>query len=536
MVKTKIGGLLGGYYDKIYKNFFCNTDANRHADAYVGKHEKWYAEPEFAGKYMDICTAYYETKNDKAALSKARRVMRSVIKNQRADGYLDLYKEEEAPGVFYIWNQTFTLLGLIGIYEVCGDKKALLSAVKCADWVIRHFNGGADITDSINDGAEHISVLIAISRLYRITGKKDYCDFIYSVLEKLENGKLNLLSFKNLFDLRSQKGIEMLVVWLGLADFYTQVKDERILSAAKRYWTQVRDTQIRNTGNGTIDEVWTENALNEIMIPLSVRPNENCVAVGFIEFSLALFYIERDMKYLDAVEKSLFNHLTGSLSADGTDFAYYQATFGQKIYQTADYAYKCCRYRGVSMFAYLPKCLFYSSSDEIIPMIYTDCEYEDEFISVKEITDYPFNGRIVFELNLKKDNVFKLRIPDWCKSFSVVSDGADTDLTLLDLTKGKHEIILSLEFGVTAIVSEKEEKRVSFNYGPLLLAADKLKSGFDLENFTAARGALPEKQGDVFLLCGNINGNAAEAVLTDYSSAGRENPEENGFLIWIKSE
>ena len=319
-------------------------------------------------------------------------------------------------------------------------------------------------------------------------------------------------------------------------DIYDQTGDERIFSAAKRYWLQVRDTQIRNTGNGTIDEVWTERATEETMIPLSVRPNENCVAVGWIEFSLALFFKERKEQYLDAIEKTIFNHLVGSLSQDGSDFAYYQATFGKKIYQTADYAYKCCRYRGVSAFACLPKYLFYISEGEIIPVVYTECVYEDDCVRIEEKTDYPYDGKIIFKIELYRPYRFRFRIPVWCRNFSVSCDGEiaekQGETMVFSLSSGKHEIHANLMFSLS-VERSKDGDRVAFSYGPLLLAADGLKSGFDPEEFLAAAGAMPQKEGRIFRLNGSEGGVEKQLILTDYSSAGRENPETNSFLIWI---
>lgn len=539
MKKIAVGGELGTFYQNVYENFFKKVDVRKHAEAYRGIHDKLYAEPEFSGKFMEICATYYETRQDELALKKAEQVLRGVRENQREDGYLGTYAAEEELEMFSIWNQAFTMLGLIRIYEVSHNPVALEVSVRCADWIVRRFTeGGADILDSFNGGTQHISVLLAISKLYRITKNPEYMAFLSYVTERLKKGDLNLLSFQNILDLRSKKGIELFVVWLGLLDIYDQTGDERIFSAAKRYWLQVRDTQIRNTGNGTIDEVWTERATEETMIPLSVRPNENCVAVGWIEFSLALFFKERKEQYLDAIEKTIFNHLVGSLSQDGSDFAYYQATFGKKIYQTADYAYKCCRYRGVSAFACLPKYLFYISEGEIIPVVYTECVYEDDCVRIEEKTDYPYDGKIIFKIELYRPYTFRFRIPVWCRNFSVSCDGEiaekQGETMVFSLSSGKHEIHANLMFSLS-VERSKDGDRVAFSYGPLLLAADGLKSGFDPEEFLAAAGAMPQKEGRIFRLNGSEGGVEKQLILTDYSSAGRENPETNSFLIWIRT-
>lgn len=536
MKKTTIGGELGKFYRAIYENFFKKVDVRHHVEAYRGIHDKLFAEPEFAGKFMDICATYYETTGDESALKKAEEVLVSVAENQREDGYLGTYARADELEMFSLWNQAFTMLGLLRIYETSGNETALHVSVRCADWIVRRFtSGGGDILDAFNGGTQHISVLLPLAKLYGVTKNEKYRMFIDDVLARMENSRLNLLSFRTLSGLQSQKGIELFVVWLGLLEIFRQNGDGRILSAAKRYWRLIAETQIRNTGNGTIDEVWTEGGAEEVMIPLSARPNENCVAVGWLEFSLALFFLQPDMRYLDAVEKTLFNHLIGSLSEDGSDFAYYQATFGQKVYQTADYAYKCCRYRGVSAFAYLPEYLFFDSGGEIVPLVYTKCSYESEDVCIDERTDYPEDGAISFSLLLRREKILKLRIPDWCKKYSVVCDGTPREETTLELMAGKHEVLLNLQFPLNAIYTQKDGGRVSFTYGPLLLAADEECCGFNPEAFVAVPSAIPEKDGRLFRLKGTLDGEPAEAILTDYSAAGRKNAGHNAFLIWIRT-
>ena len=87
-----------------------------------------------------------------------------------------------------------------------------------------------------------------------------------------------------------------------------EAEDEEIIDGACLYWEQLKNTQIRNTGGGTVYELWTENGNAPSFLPKNVKPNENCVTVGWIQMSLMLFYLRRDAKYLDAVETALFNH------------------------------------------------------------------------------------------------------------------------------------------------------------------------------------------------------------------------------------
>lgn len=293
---------------------------------------------------------------------------------------------------FDVWNHTFTVLGLLSYYTETKEQKALDAAEKCALNIADHYmsNKGKDILDATNFGTQHISFLFVLPQLYKITGKQIYMDFMNFIADKLKNSDLNFFEFDSILDLRSKKGIENFVILMGIIQYAEIISDKKAIESAKKYWQQVNDTQIRNTGNGTVGEFWTENGNAAALLGADCKPNENCVAVGWIEFSLMMFYKEQSTKYLDAIEKSLLNHVLGSLSDDGTDFAYYQPNYGRKISTTSEDMYKCCRYRGFTLFAYLQDMLYYSDESYIIPMIYQTSEYEDDYVKIIQKTDYPY--------------------------------------------------------------------------------------------------------------------------------------------------
>ena len=61
-------GILADCFEKIRANFYHAIDENTHKKVYYGKHPLTYAEPEFSGKYLDICSRYYETEGNEEAL------------------------------------------------------------------------------------------------------------------------------------------------------------------------------------------------------------------------------------------------------------------------------------------------------------------------------------------------------------------------------------------------------------------------------------------------------------------------------------
>ncbi len=534
-------GILADCFAKIRDNFYHVIDENVHKKVYYGTFPVEYAEPEFTGKYLDICARYYETEKDERALKKAMTVVEGIAENIKENGHICSYAPGNELEWFGIWNHTFTLYGLSRVYEATGDLKVLSLAERAADFLVDCFmrEGAPDILNAINQGSQHISCLHAMCRMYLITHKKSYLDFVEFVLSHCENTDMNLLSFRDILALRSKKGIEMLVVYLAVLTYGLMADKSEAVSAAHRYWCAIRDTQIRNTGNGTVVEFWTENGNAHRFMPTEEKPNETCVAVGWSELSLSLFFASPRAEYLDELERTVFNHMIGSLSSDGRDFAYYQGNYGKKIFRKAEGLYQCCRYRGYTLFSYLPSFMFYDDGENVIPVLYGASAYEKDGLSVEECTDYPADGKITFRIDNRRHPLrLFLRIPAWCEKYSLTIDGKNVSPDLLegflplDIPEGKCELTLTLDTSPRRerIVIDGE-KYLSFHAGPLLLALDTHFGGSLTDSLSSDVALLPCERGSAL-----VRFKAEGLSLVDFASAGRCDPKNNTYTIYIKEK
>ena len=508
-MKINTNSCLGKAYEKTKKGLLTHS-LESHLQSHKSNNHSLWAEPEFTSKYIDICTKYYKNTGDTEYFNRAKAVVDNICAIQPEDGYLGGLMEKDRWENFDVWNQTFTVYGLLSYYAQTKDERALNAAEKCATTIADHYmnNKGKHILDATNFGTQHISFLFALPKLYKVTGKQIYMDFMNFIAEKIKESDLNFFEFDSILELRSKKGIENFVILMGMIEYADLTGDEKILESVKKYWQQVNDTQIRNTGNGTVGEFWTENGNAPALLGADMKPNETCVAVGWIELSLMLFHKEQSVKYLDAIEKSLFNHVLGSLSEDGTDFAYYQPNYGRKVSTTEEAMYKCCRYRGFTIFAYLQDMLYYTDKDCIIPMIYQASEYEDEYVKIVQTTDYPYDTTINFDIKVKKtcNKKLKLKIPGWCKNYSLNTDYTHCDGYVITECKDM-EITLTLESKITEEIGIIDgNEYIAYSKGPLLLAHEE------------------DAQNPLYKI-NNYN-------LVDYASAGKE----NDYTVWIRKE
>ena len=83
-------GVLYEKFQRVRENFYNKIDESIHAATYEGEHDLLYAEPEFTGKFMDMCAHYYERDGDARALQKGMTVIESIKRNIPQNGYLGM--------------------------------------------------------------------------------------------------------------------------------------------------------------------------------------------------------------------------------------------------------------------------------------------------------------------------------------------------------------------------------------------------------------------------------------------------------------
>lgn len=539
---TKLnGGLLGGAYEKVRKNYYERIRAAVHAGVYSIVGDDWNAEPEFAGKYLDLCARRYAVDHDERAYQNGLTVIEGIEKGIRPDGWLGCLKEESKLVNFSIWNHSFTLYGLCRFYEETGEERALPLIRRAADFLCDLFlkDNPPDILDAINDGTEHVASLYSMTIAYRVTKDARYAEYCKYVIDTCEASDLNILSFDSIMNLRSRKGIEMIVIYLGVLEYGRLFGDARCFEAAARYWKEVNSTQIRNTGNTTVKELWTEGGNLPRLMATEEKPNETCVAVGWIELSLALFFRDPKACYLDAIEKTLFNHMAGSLEKSGADLAYYQGNFGHKIFRKEEGLYQCCRYRGFTLFTYLTSFLWYETEDTVIPMVYAPTTFSSSGIEITEETDFPVRGDVAFRVKSEKAVSLLLRVPVWCKEYSVSVGGKALNLAPVEgylkvaLPAGEADVLLSLVLPLESKPCEIDGKPyISYEYGALLLAHD-TRFGDPLWT-EVEKTATPEKAEDTEDAL--VHFRAGTLDLVDFASAGSRNPGEDEYTVFIPTK
>lgn len=568
--KTNItGGVLADRVKKNTDNLVLKIDHNETAAIFSELHDSWYAEPEFAGQYVDVCVQEYRKSGDDEFLTRAGVVVKAMIDGQREDGYLGTYAAgNEFEETFGVWNEQFVIKGLVSFYELTRDKAALDAASKCADYIANYYlaDGAPDILKAVNQCLENTCGLEQYVRLYAITGKPLYLEFSEFIVRRWEETPIKFITapiewLHPLNEMGALKAVECLICYHGIVELAKVTGNDRYLNAAKRYWEIILKSQINVIGCGAYTELWVYGGNRPANTPIDVTPNETCVAYAWMRLSAMLFELTGEAKYIDAIEKTLFNHVIGAQAFDGSDFSYYQGLIGKKVHAKHPGQYSCCRYRGMAFLSYAPNYIVTVSNEAIYVNLFVDSTTELSVdgvpITVRQETDFPRSGkvRITVAPEGKLDRAMKIRRPAW--SDSVKADGSEQAASedgYITLTgpwqAGEFVINLDLEMTVRARTANVDHQASAcVTYGPVTLAIDS-RYGTPIHTTQVnVRPVDPDAAAQTvdlrsvpvdgpaptvrFECDGIIAGKDTTVTLVDFGSAGSIDKENDWFKVWV---
>ena len=284
------------------------------------------ARQEFCGHYLDLCATYWHIDREPRAKAFGDLVVAAAGESMSEDGYIGGETPERRKLGFSLWNQAHVVYGLLGFAKATGSGAALRLGVKAADWLFRTQSAmtPAELVNpktSWNDGSQHLTAFYSFALAADATGDERYLDYVGNTLKGLESTKMNFLSSDGCLDMQSRKGIEMLNAWRGVLAYAQRRDDPEARTAALRNWRSIADTQIREPGSSTCAERFYEGGGRPELLPITRKPNENCVQCGWLRFSREMFGATGEPQCMDEMERTLYNHILGSVSNAGYDFA-----------------------------------------------------------------------------------------------------------------------------------------------------------------------------------------------------------------------
>jgi DUF1680 family protein len=524
---------------------------------------------EHVGKYLETASNVWKLTHNAALKKQMDRMMYELINTQLEDGYLGTYTPDQYWTSWDVWSHKYNLHGLLTYYSTTGYKPALESCKKMGDLLCKTFGKKTGQLDIILAGT-HVgmaatSVLDAMVELYKYTGDKKYLDFCYNIVAALEqdNGpKLisSILATGKVKKVGNGKAYEMLSNYVGLIKLYQITGDKNLLKATEMAWQDVVDNQLYITGTSSSHEHFQDDDY----LPATNKDNmgEGCVTTTWLQLNQNLFAITGDIKYLNQLEKSVYNHLLAAENPQTGCVSYYTPLMNKKPYTCY---ITCCQSsvpRGIALvpnFTFgninsIPTVLFYE------PAVYTlQTTTKDKKVMKRtfQLTgNFPETGNMVLSVISPTPASFAiaLRVPEWCTNYTATVGGKTYKgapnqlLTIARNWKPADKVMIHFDMPVKNIAGGKTyPNQIAFQRGPQVLAMDKslnakyvndlvstTKEGIEMGNLTLVNepSILPinwiGKQAYSF----DMLGGNQKIVLVPFADASQT---EGDMIVWLPS-
>jgi DUF1680 family protein len=325
-------------------------------------------------------------------------------------------------------------------YYLATGKRSLLDiAIKNADLVDQIFGPDAKI-----EVPGHPEIAIGLCKLYRVTGEERYLDLANFFVEMRGRRPPR----RNLLGSSKQDGTPLLeeshavghcvmatYLYSGAADMATLTGDSDYIDAIERIWQDVVSKKIYLTGgfgNGQRGETFGE----AYKLPNKEAYNETCAAIGNVFWNHRMFLTKGDAKYIDVLERSLYNGLLSGVSLSGKKFFYPNPleADGNRGFNhgfTGRFPWfgcACCPGSMVRFIPRVPEYLYAQKDDTIFVNMFAASETTitlgDDPIHIKQETQYPWEETVSITVAPEKPSSFTMavRIPGWARNEPIPSD------------------------------------------------------------------------------------------------------------------
>ena len=415
-------------------------------------------EGEHSGIYFDDSDVYkalegiaYTLVNnpDPALEQKADEWIDKFAAAQQSDGYLNTYYI--LTGLDQRWTNMdkhemycagHMIEAAVAYYKATGKRKLLDVSERMVGHMMsvfgpnkRHWVPG------------HEEIELALVKLYQVTGKQEYLDFADWLLNERGHGYGSTgghgewnaayyqdnIPVKEMSDI-SGHAVRSMYLYCGMADVAALKGDTAYIAALHRLWDDVVLRNMYITG-GIGSSAHNEGFTEDYDLPNLEAYCETCASVGMVFWNWRMNQFTGDSKYIDVLERSLYNGVLAGISAQGDTFFYVNPLESKgNHHRQAWYGCACCPSQvsrfipsiGNYIYAVSEHAIWvnlFIGNEALIPTTKGD-------IPLSMQTDMPWGGTVTVKVGKDYNDEIRLRIPDWMSDYQLTVNGKPVDVAL----------------------------------------------------------------------------------------------------------
>ena len=443
---------------------------------------------------------------------------------QKADEWIDKFAAAQEPDGYI--NTYYTLTGLenrwtnmvkhemycaghmmeaaVAYYKATGKRKLLDVSEKMAQHMMSIFGPGKR-----HWVPGHEEIELALVKLYQVTGKQEYLDFSDWLLNERGhgygstggNGDWNADYFQDNMPVKEMSSItghavRSMYLYCGMADVAALKGDTAYIAALHRLWDDVVLRNMYITG-GIGSSADNEGFTEDYDLPNLEAYCETCASVGMVLWNWRMNQFTGNTKYIDVLERSLYNGVLAGISAEGDRFFYVNPLESKgDHHRQAWYGCACCPSQVSRFIPSIGNYIYGLSKDIIWVNLYIGNEAvlptSQGDIPVSIQTNMPWGGEVKMTINKSYNGEIRLRIPEWTTSYQLQVNGKEVKASIekgyaaLNRNwKAGEEISLNMAVETKMVAADPrvkaDEGKRAVMRGPLVFCAEEVdnKQSYD---------------------------------------------------------
>lgn len=325
-----------------------------------------------------------------------------------------------------------------------GKKNLLNIALKNADLVCSVFG-----PNKMHMAPGHEVVEMGLVKLYRITGKNEYLQtakyFIeerghYTGYDKKDKDPWKNGSYwQDHIPVTEQKeaighAVRAGYLYAAVADIAALTGDVKMLNAIDSIWENLVSKKLYLQGGaGAVGS--GERYGDNYELPNATAYNETCAAIANVYWNQRMFQLHGQAKYIDVMEKILYNGLISGVGLDGKSFFYTNAMQVKNNFKHNDieaersgwFECSCCPTNICRLLPSVPGYMYAQNNDKVFANLFikstASIQIKNKPVIIEQQNNYPWSGNLKFIISPAKslDFSFLVRIPGWAGNTAIPS-------------------------------------------------------------------------------------------------------------------
>jgi uncharacterized protein len=389
-------------------------------------------------------------------------------------------------------------------YEATGKRSLLDIALKSADLVNKDFGW-----DRVKVYPGHQVIEMGLVKLYRITGEKKYLDLARFFLDvRGPNGEQYNQAHKKVVDQSEAVGhsVRATYMYSGMADIAAIEKDTAYLKAITKIWEDIVYRKMYLTG-GIGSTGGNEGFADPFVLPNMSAYCETCASIGDIFLNQRLFLLHGQTKYIDILEKTLYNSMLSGVSLSAGRFFYPNPLESNGQHErSAWFGCACCPSNIARFVPAIPGYVYAVTDKALYINLFisndADITMGKRKVRISQKANFPWDGKVEISINPETRRKFdlKIRVPGWAlnealpgglykfmdqnnEAIKLSVNGQDSEITLVNgyaviSRKWKSGDIVEVEFPmpVRKVIADERVKedidKIAVQRGPLIYCAE----------------------------------------------------------------